>query len=64
MKLAIDKGEISPCNTEHVSYLLFKAYFAFIVDWQVTHEESVNEQDILSLFSETIFRGLAKNESL
>lgn len=63
LKYAIDKGEIIPCNTEHVSYLLFKAYFAFIVDWQVTHKQAVNEQDILALFSETIFRGLAKNES-
>lgn len=60
LKIAIEKGEICPCNTKHVSYMLFKLYFAFIVDWQLTHEESLNEQEILALFSETIFRGLAK----
>ena len=60
LTIAIEKGEISPCNTQHVSFLLFKSYFAFIVDWQVTHEESLNGQEILALFGETIFRGLAK----
>lgn len=56
----IAKDEIVACNAEHVAYLLFKSYLAFIVDWQLTHSEPLNEQEILSLFSETIFRGLAK----
>lgn len=58
----IAKGEIIDCNPEHVSFLLFKSYLAFIVDWQLTHNEPLNEQEILTLFSETIFRGLAKEK--
>lgn len=58
----IEKGEIIDCNPEHVSFLLFKSYLAFIVDWQLTHNEPLKEQDILELFMETIFRGLAKQK--
>ncbi|MEK4701106.1 TetR/AcrR family transcriptional regulator [Solibacillus sp. FSL R7-0668] len=58
----IAKDEIIDCNAEHVAYLLFKSYLAFIVDWQLTHHEPLNEQEILALFSETIFRGLAKKK--
>ncbi|MEK5078112.1 TetR/AcrR family transcriptional regulator [Solibacillus sp. FSL W7-1436] len=56
----IAKDEVIDCNPEHVAFLLFKSYLAFIVDWQLTHNEPLNEQEILTLFSETIFRGLAK----
>ncbi|AMO86850.1 TetR/AcrR family transcriptional regulator [Solibacillus sp. FSL K6-1781] len=58
----IAKGEVIDCNPEHVAFLLFKSYLAFIVDWQLTHNEPLNEQEILTLFSETIFRGLAKKK--
>ncbi|MFL0583609.1 TetR/AcrR family transcriptional regulator [Solibacillus silvestris] len=58
----IAKGEVIECNPEHVAFLLFKSYLAFIVDWQLTHNEPLNEQEILTLFSETIFRGLAKKK--
>lgn len=60
IQMGIDKGEINDCNKELVSYMLFKSYLAFIVDWQSTHEEPLKEEDILALFKETIFRGLAK----
>lgn len=58
----IEKGEIIDCNPEHVAFLLFKAYMAFIVDWQLTHNEPLNETEILQLFGETIFRGLAREK--
>ncbi|MCH7322832.1 TetR/AcrR family transcriptional regulator [Solibacillus sp. MA9] len=58
----ITKDEIIDCNPEHVAYLLFKSYLAFIVDWQLTHHEPLKEQEILTLFSKTIFRGLAKKK--
>ncbi len=58
----IEKNEVKQCNPEHVAYLLFKAYIAFIVDWQLTHNEPLSEQEILSLFNETIFSGLAKKK--
>lgn len=54
----IDKGEIRECDTELVSYLLLKAYLAFIVDWQELHDDKIPEEKILNLFKETIFRGL------
>lgn len=62
IKNGIAKGEIINCNAEHVAFLLFKSYLVFIVDWQLTHNEPLNEQEILTLFSETIFRGLAKEK--
>lgn len=58
----IAKDEVIDCNPEHVAFLLFKSYLAFIVDWQLTHNEPLNEKEILTLFSETIFRGLAKKK--
>ncbi|MEK4230644.1 TetR/AcrR family transcriptional regulator [Solibacillus sp. FSL H8-0538] len=61
IQIGIDKDEINPCNPQHVAYLLLKSYLAFIVDWQITHDEQLGEQAILSIFKETIFRGLAKN---
>lgn len=59
IRKGIEKGEVVPCNPEHVAFLLFKSYLAFIVDWQLTHNESLDEKEILDLFNETIFRGLA-----
>lgn len=58
----IEKDEIIDCNPEHVAYLLFKSYLAFVVDWQLTHNEPLNEQEILTIFTQTIFRGLAKKK--
>lgn len=59
IKLGIKKKEIRSCNPELVAYLLFKSYLAMVVDWQLTHEEVLHEEEILTLFKETIFRGLA-----
>lgn len=59
IKIGIQKHEIRPCNPELVGYLLFKSYLAMVVDWQLTHEEALHEDEILTLFKETLFRGLA-----
>lgn len=59
IKLGIKKKEIRSCNPELVAYLLFKSYLAMVVDWQLTHEEVLHEEEILTLFKETLFRGLA-----
>lgn len=56
----IEKDEIVDCNPQHVAYLLFKSYIAFIVDWQLTHDEPITEEEIVTLFNQTIFSGLAK----
>lgn len=56
----IEKGEIRQCNPEQVAFLMLKSYLAFIVDWQLSHDEPVTEQEILELFNMVIFSGLAK----
>lgn len=58
MEKAIVKGEISKVNSELVAYLLFKAYLAFVVDWDLTHKEPLSEECIANLFQDTIFRSL------
>lgn len=60
IQTGIDKGEIEPCETQLVAFLLLKSYFAFVVDWQQTHEQPINEQQILAVFEQTIFNGLKK----
>ena len=57
---AIAKGEIRQVDVELVAYLLFKAYMAFAVDWQVTHEHALSEEKIVDVFRDTIFRSLIK----
>ncbi|WP_431028555.1 TetR/AcrR family transcriptional regulator [Lysinibacillus sp. LZ02] len=59
IRIGIQKKEIRPCNPELVAYLLLKSYLAIVVDWQLTHEEALHEDDILTLFKETLFRGIA-----
>ena len=63
VKEKIDKyianGEIRAVNSELVAYLLFKAYLAFVNDWNITHEKSLSEVEIAEFFQDTIFRSLA-----
>lgn len=54
----INKREIRPVNSELVAYLLFKAYLAFINDWNLTHDQSLHEDEIANFFEDTIFRSL------
>jgi len=56
--IAIDKKELSTCDSELVAYLLFKAYIGFVADWGATHDAELPEERIASLFRDTIFRGL------
>ena len=46
---AIAKGELKPCDTELVAYLLFKAYIALVADWGKTHDASLTEERIVAL---------------
>jgi AcrR family transcriptional regulator len=55
---AIAKKEIREVDVELVAYLLFKAYMAIAVDWQVTHEIALPEEKIIDVFRDTIFRSL------
>ncbi|GEL05302.1 TetR/AcrR family transcriptional regulator [Rummeliibacillus sp. G93] len=56
--IAIGKKELRECDSELVAYLLYKAYIAFVADWGQTHEKELTEDQIASLFQNTIFRGL------
>lgn len=55
---AIAKKEIREVDVELVAYLIFKAYMAFAVDWQITHEKALPEEKIVAVFRDTIFRSL------
>ena len=55
---AIKRGELRPCDTELIAYLLFKAYFALVADWGKTHTEDLEEERIVKVLSETIFKSL------
>lgn len=55
---AISKGELKPCDSELVAFLLFKAYLALVVDWGKTHDEELAEERILGLLGGTIFNCL------
>lgn len=57
---AINKDEIRPVEVNLVAYLIFKAYMAFAVDWQLTHKDSLTEDEIVAVFQDTIFRSLIK----
>lgn len=52
------KGELKPCNSELVAYLLFKSYIALVVDWDQTHSSQLTEDEITELLSSTIFKSL------
>ncbi|CAM3139792.1 TetR/AcrR family transcriptional regulator [Filibacter tadaridae] len=58
MEKVIAKGELKPCDTELVAYLLFKSYLALIVDWGKTHDDELAEKRIVELLSGTIFKSL------
>ncbi|MEK5040082.1 TetR/AcrR family transcriptional regulator [Sporosarcina sp. FSL K6-3457] len=55
---AVAKGELKPCDSELVAYLLFKAYMALVADWGKTHDTELEEQRIVALLSGTIFKSL------
>ncbi|WP_153730280.1 TetR/AcrR family transcriptional regulator [Sporosarcina obsidiansis] len=54
----IAKGELKPCNSELVAYLLFKSYLALVIDWGKTHDHQLTEEEIVQLLSDTIFSSL------
>lgn len=56
---AIRNGEVKPCDTELVAYLLFKSYLALVADWGKTHNAELKEERIVELLSGTIFKSLS-----
>ncbi|WP_076758006.1 TetR/AcrR family transcriptional regulator [Edaphobacillus lindanitolerans] len=58
LKMAIERGEVRPCDPKLVAYMLFKSYLAFVIEWPETRGEPLKEETIANLFNETLFRGL------
>ncbi|PAQ14425.1 TetR family transcriptional regulator [Bacillaceae bacterium SAOS 7] len=56
--LAIQAGEIKPCNPEITAFIMFKLYISLIFDWE-QHKEPLSETDILRLFELHLFEGLS-----
>lgn len=60
---AISKGELQTCDTELIAYLLFKSYIALVIDWKEHHDETLAEERIVAVLSETIFKRLSNEHS-
>ncbi|MDQ0153779.1 TetR/AcrR family transcriptional regulator [Robertmurraya andreesenii] len=57
--VAIDKGEIQPCDPEITSFVMLKLYIALIFDWEKNHEP-LEKEEIAELLEKYIFEGLSK----
>jgi hypothetical protein len=44
VQLAIDKGEIKPCNAEMTAFVMLKLYMALTVEWNKLHEPLTKQQ--------------------
>ena len=58
VEIAVERGDIRPCNPEMTAFMMFKLYTAFIIDWEERHEP-LDKEDILYLFDEYVFKGLS-----
>src|SRR5690606_13590580 len=58
LEVAIQRGEIRPCNTKVVAYVMLKSYLALIFDWQQMNGYALPEEEIVNIIQETIIRGL------
>jgi len=58
VEIAVERGDIRPCNPEMTAFMMFKLYTAFIIDWEERHEP-LEKEDILHLFDEYVFKGLS-----
>ncbi|WP_203364151.1 TetR/AcrR family transcriptional regulator [Bacillus sp. REN10] len=56
--IAIQAGEIKPCNPEITAFIMFKLYISLIFDWE-QHKEPLSETEILNLFELHLFEGLS-----
>jgi AcrR family transcriptional regulator len=45
VQLAMDKGEIKPCNPEMTAFVMLRLYMALTVEWKKTHEP-LNKQQV------------------
>lgn len=58
ISLAIEKGEIKPCDPEITAYIMLKLYIALIFDWEKRHKP-LEKEEIAEIFEQYIFKGLS-----
>lgn len=55
---AINRGEIKPCDSEVIAFVLLKVYVALIFDWE-RNREPLSKEEIANIFELYIFNGLS-----
>jgi len=58
IRLAVDKGELKPCDPEVTAFVMLKLYVALASDWRNAHEE-LEKEKIAELFQLYLMKGLA-----
>ncbi|KAB7704959.1 TetR family transcriptional regulator [Bacillus aerolatus] len=58
ISLAVEVGEIKPCNPEVTAFVMLKLYISLIFDWE-QRKEPLSEEEILRLFELYLFEGLS-----
>lgn len=58
LDLAIEKGAMSPNNTELTSFLLLKLYVALVSDWERNHK-SLSSEEIAEIMKKFLLKGLS-----
>lgn len=58
IELAIDKGEIKPCDSEVIAFIVLKLYVALIFDWE-KNRQPLTKEEIAKIFKLYIFEGLS-----
>ncbi|KMY53183.1 TetR family transcriptional regulator [Bacillus sp. FJAT-27231] len=56
--LAVEAGEIKPCDPEVTAFVMFRLYISLIFDWE-QRKEPLSEEDISRLFELYLFEGLS-----
>lgn len=56
--LAVQAGEIKPCNPEVTAFIMLKLYISLIFDWE-QRKEPLSEEEISRLFELYLFEGLS-----
>ncbi|MBY0121112.1 TetR/AcrR family transcriptional regulator [Bacillus sp. S/N-304-OC-R1] len=58
IQMAIEKGEIQPCDPELTAFIMLKLYVSLIFDWEKRHKP-LEKEEIATIFERYIFKGLS-----
>ncbi|KAB2337145.1 TetR/AcrR family transcriptional regulator [Cytobacillus depressus] len=59
ISLAVEKGNIQPCDPELTAFIMLKLYFSLVFDWEKRHKP-LEKEEIARIFEQYIFTGLSK----